>query len=340
MAGIMKSMDSIRSKRYIMVFYALFLSLFWLFIFKSGPLYAAEIVDRIVAQVNDDVVTLYDLKRSMVQYIEKINSADYTPEQKNKMLNEVMMNVLNDLIETKLTDKEVKEADITVDEKDIDNAIEQVKKMNFFTDEELKVALARDSMTLEGYRKNIREQLLRTKLVHQKVKSKIVITKAEINDYYQKNLDKYGGSKKYHLRSIIKKISAFEDEAKKKEIYSQMESILKELDKGESFELLAKRNSDLLSEEGGDLGMFSIDQIAPQVWKAISSIGEKEHTSIIETGQGYQIFYLQEIVEAGGKSLDDVRNEIEGILYKEKVNKKFAEWLESIKEKSYIKIIN
>ena len=77
-------------------------------------------------------------------------------------------------------------------------------------------------MTLEGYRKNIREQLLRTKLVHQKVKSKIVITKAEINDYYQKHIDKFGGSKKYHLRTIIKKIPAFADEAQKKEIFNKM----------------------------------------------------------------------------------------------------------------------
>jgi peptidyl-prolyl cis-trans isomerase SurA len=247
---------------------------------------------------------------------------------------------LNDLVETKLTDKEVKEANITVDEEDIDNAIEQVKKTNFSSDEELKAALARDGMTLEGYRKNIREQLLRTKLVHQKVKSKIVITKAEINDYYQKHIDKFGGSKKYHLRTIIKKIPAFADEAQKKEIFNKMELILADLDKGGSFEESARLNSDLVAEEGGDLGMFSIDQIAPMVRQAVSDLKEKEHTSIIETDQGYQIFYLEEIIETGGKSPEDVSDEIEDILYKEKVNKKFAEWLESIKNKSYIKIIN
>ena len=101
----MESVNSIISKKYLRILYISFFFFFLTAILKSGSLYGAEIIDRIVAQVNDDVITLYDIKRSMALYIEKINESTFSPEQKQEMLNKVMGNVLNDLVETKLTDK-------------------------------------------------------------------------------------------------------------------------------------------------------------------------------------------------------------------------------------------
>ena len=107
--------------------------------------------------------------------------------------------MLKRLIEQKLKDQEIKRSNITVDENEIDSAIERIKETSFFTDEDLREALARDGMTIETYREEMKEQILRSKLINYKIKSKIVITKEDIKAYYDSHKDDYSGETKYHF---------------------------------------------------------------------------------------------------------------------------------------------
>jgi peptidyl-prolyl cis-trans isomerase SurA len=313
-------------------------------LFVSGitgisSVYGNEIVDRIVAQVNDDIITLQDLNAALKPYIEKIRSMGYPPEQEQQLLFKARDDVLNEKINDKLTDQEIQEEKISIDEKDIDAAIERVKEMNHLTQEQLGVELAKEGMSIEDYRKTIREQMLRSRLVNLKVKSKIVITKEDIKSYYDKNPEKYSGKKQYHLRSIVKKLPDYADEAGKKAILDELASIRLKLDGGESFETLAGQYSDFLAEYGGDMGLFTLDELSPEIRSAVSSLKEKESTPVIDTDQGFQIFYLENIVVTPGKPLEEVSGEIEEILYKNVVDEKFKTWVNGLKEKSHIKII-
>ena len=92
--------------------------------------------------------------------------------------------------------------------------------------------MANDGLTMEEYRKQIKEEILRTKLVNLKIKSKIVITEDDIKSYYENHQDKYGGKKKYHLRNIIMKVSPFAVEKEKLEIKTKMDAILDKLNGG------------------------------------------------------------------------------------------------------------
>jgi len=303
------------------------------------PAHGNEIVDRIVAQVNNDIVTLRDLNVALKPYLEKIKSMGYPPEQEQQLLYKAREDVLNDLINNKLTDQEIEEEKLSIDEKDIDNAMERVKEMNHLTEEQLAVELAKEGMSIESYRKSIREQMQRSRLVNLKVKSKIVITKEDIKDYYDKNPQKYAGKKQYHLRSIVKKKPDFADENGKKALLDELASIRARLDGGESFETLAGQYSDYLAEYGGDIGLFTLDELSPEIRSAVENLKEKEASPVIDTDQGYQIFFLENIVETPGKPIEDVSGEIEEILYKKVVDEKFKTWVDGLKEKSHIKII-
>ena len=300
---------------------------------------AAEVVDRIVAQVNGDIITLQDLENAVKPYEEKIKAAGYLPEKEQLMLYKASQDILNELINDKLTDQEVREEGISIKDSEIDEAVERVKEMNFFAQEQLVEALANDGMTLKDFRQNIREQLLRTRLVNLKVKSKIVITKEDIKKYYDEHPGKYAGKKQYHLRSLVKRVPEFSDEAQIQEILDEMESINTKLDQGESFETLARQHSDYLAEDAGDLGLFTLDELSPKIRWAIADLKTGEHSSVINTEQGFQIFYIEEIVEKPGKPIEEVSGEIEEILYKEVVDEKFKIWVEGLREKSHIKII-
>ena len=302
--------------------------------------HGAEIVDRIVAVVNDDIITLFELNRAIKPYEDKIHALGYSEEKERRMLFKVREGVLNQLIDKKIEDQQIKRSNIEISEEQIDQAIERIKEKNYFTDEDLRLALAKDGLTMETYRNKIKEELLRTRLISLEVKSKIVITEEDIAAYYEKHLDMYGGKQKYHLRNILITIPTFADENEKLEIRAKIDEILNELNAGESFETMARDYSESsTAPEGGDLGLFELDSLSPQLQKTIKGMKSGEFTPVLETDQGYQIFFLQEILKTPGKSLEDVSPEIQRILFEENADKKYQEWIEGLRKQSAIKII-
>jgi len=281
-----------------------------------------------------------ELNRSFKPYAEKIQALGYSTDKEHKMLFKVREDVLNQLIDQKLKDQEIKRFGIKISEENIDKTIERIKEANFYTDEDLRAALVRDRLTMEEYRERVKEQILRTRLVNIKVKSKIVITKEDIKSYYENHQDKYGGKKKYHLCNIIIKVPSFADEKEKLEIKARMDSILKELNEEKSFETMAKNYSESsLGAEGGDLGLFGLDELFPQLRNIIKEMKAGEFTPVLDTDQGFQIFLVKEIVQTSGRPLEDVSSEIEGILFNEIVEKKYRSWLEDLRKQSTIKTI-
>jgi peptidyl-prolyl cis-trans isomerase SurA len=284
---------------------------------------------------------LRELNQAIKPYSDKINGLNYSSEKKKEMLFKVREDFLDQLINRKLTDQEIKRSKISVSEKEIDLALERIKTTSLLTDEELRKVLSREGLTIEKYRENLKEQLLRTKLVNLKVRSKIIITEEEINAYYKKNYGKYKGERKYHLRNIVMRIPRFASDADKKKIVERMEKVIERLEEGESFADLARAHSEapVAASEGGDLGLFKMETLSPQLQDAIKGLQPGEYTSILETDQGYQIFYIQNILETSGKSLEEVLPEIQEKLFNKIINEKYRAWLEELRKKSHIKVI-
>ncbi|MES0445860.1 MAG: SurA N-terminal domain-containing protein [Desulfobacterales bacterium] len=320
--------------------YIIFALLFCTFSFTlASRAESAEIVDRIVAVVNDDIITLFELNLSFKPYADKIRERGYPLEEESKVLFKTWEDILNQLIEQKITDQEIKRYKISISEQEIDQTIERIKEANYYTDEDLRAALANDGLTMEEYRKQMKEQILRKRLVNLKVTSKIVITKEDIKSYYETHKDKYGGENKYHLRNIIMKVSSLVDEKEKLEVKARMDEVYAKLKDGQSFETMAMNYSESLASEGGDLGLFGLSELSLQLQKAINGMKAGEFTPVLYTDQGYQILFVQEVVNTLGKPLEEVSPEIERILFDDIVDKNFQSWLEDLRKQSHIKII-
>ncbi|HUV51056.1 MAG TPA: SurA N-terminal domain-containing protein [Anaerolineae bacterium] len=298
---------------------------------------SAEVVDRIVAVVNDDIITFSELNQFIKPYADKIKTLGYPPEKEREMLFKMRDDILSQLIDQKLTDQEIKRFKISVSEKEIDAAVERIKEINYYSDEELRQELAGQGLNMGEYRKNIREQILRAKLVNLEIKSKVVITRQDVKSYYEAHSDKYCGEKKYRLWNIIMKVPPSADEAKMSSIQKSMQAVLAKLKAGQPFEEMAESYSE--SSGSLDLGLFAINELSPQLQEAIKGLGSGEFTSVLDTDYGYQIFYISEVIDSPGKSLEEVTAEIEENLFGEIVDKKFRSWLDDLHEKSHIKII-
>jgi len=308
--------------------------------FMTADVQSAEVVDRIVAVVNDDIILLSELDESFNPYAERIMASGYSLDEERRMLFNIREEILNQLIDQKLTDQQIKQSKITVGDDEIDKAIKRLKEANFFTDEDLREMLGVEGLTMEEYRERIKDQILRAKLVNFEIKSKIVITKEDTESYYKSHSDKYSRIKKYRLSNIIMKVPSFASEKEKLGVLEKMELALTELKAGKPFDITAETYSEssYVSDEGG-LGLFELKELSPRIQEAIKDMNTGEFTAVLDTDQGYQIFYIQEIVDVPGKSFEEASTEIEDMLYKEIVDKKFSSWIDELRKRSHIKTI-
>jgi peptidyl-prolyl cis-trans isomerase SurA len=297
-----------------------------------------EVVDRIVAVVNNDIVVLFELEQIYRPYAEKIKAMGYSSEKEREMLYRVRREILDRLIDQKLTDQEIKRAKITVSDREVDSTLERIKAEKMVTEEEMRRGLAAEGLTLQEYRDRLKDQMLRRKLVKSEIQSKIVITDDDIRKYYEENIGKYSSERRYHLYNIITRVSAYTSDATKAEAFKQMEVIRLEFEKGRPFETLIAQYSQLPSIEGGEIGVFKMKELSPQLQDALKNLKSSEITPVMDTDLGYQIFYLKDIQKTPAQSLADVTPEIEKILYNQIIDQKFTAWIEDLRQRSHIKI--
>lgn len=301
--------------------------------------FSAELIDRIIAVVNDDIVSLYELESMYNPFAERIKSMGYPPEQQKTMLYQLREDLINQLIEQKLTEQETRRTGIYVDEREIDETIERMKQSHFMTDEEFQQALLQEGITPEAYRKNVRLQLLRNRLVSREVTSRVVITDDDIRAYYEHNADKFTKEAQYHLRMILMRLSRSPNEAEKNAVRLKMERVYQRLESGEDFAQLAAVYSEGRAESGGDLGMFPFSKLAAHIQQAVKTLPAGQYTDIMLTNLGYQIFFVENIIESESTSIEEAAVEIRQKLMEEGVDQKIREWLEALKNKSHIRII-
>lgn len=338
-----KKATSSRAKTLPAVMFALRVTAVFIAMPIAANLWAqqSEIVDRIVAVVNNEIITLYDLNRTFGPYASNIKALKYPPEKERQTLFQVRQDILNQLIDSMLADQLVKRNQITVSQKEINLTIERIKESRQFTEEQLRQGLASQGMTMEEYRQEIQEQILRSKLVNREVKAKIVITKEDIKEYYDTHREKYAGEKKYYLWNVFIKVSIDGSQSERNNARYKMEAILGKLKQGQSFESLVdelKNSSSAI--KGTDLGLYRLEELSQQLREVVNKMETGQFSGVLETNFGYQILYVQKIEELRAKSLEAVGSEIEELLYNELVDNKYQEWLDQLRARSHIRIIN
>jgi len=298
----------------------------------------AETLNRVVAIVNDEVITLHELNKKIKEMTGRAPE-DLRLENEDKYLQTRQL-ILNLLVDDKIAQGKISELGIKVTPKHIDATIEKIKNDNQWTHEDLLVNLDRQGLTYEKYRDNIKKELERIRLINIEVKSKILIREEQIRQYYQEHKETFGTKEEIHLAGIFLIRKNPEDEGELRELHKKGEDILARLKKGEDFGILAVEFSQGPGvNEGGDLGKFKTSQLDPELGKVVENLPEGSVSDLIIRPNGVQIIKLLKKQEGKIKPFEDVRNAIFAILYKEEVNNRYMSWIQELREKSYTKII-
>ena len=298
------------------------------------------VANAIIAIVNDDIITLHDLNdaaKPAISDSEKKGTLNGTDRSKIKR------STLDHLIEQKLTEQKIRELNIKVPEEEIRQAIDDVRKQNkFSTQEELEAALTAQGLTYDQYRAQLKEQIEKLKLVSMEVRSKVQVGETEMREYYATNIAKYTEEESYRARHIFFKTG---EKASKEDIQRSKATalaVLADAKSGQDFAELAKKFSEdpAARKDGGDLGSFKKGDMQPELENTILSLKPGEVSELVTTPIGLHIIKLEAKVVGAVKPFENVKAEIEEILYRKKSEERFSQWAKELRSKASIEIKN
>lgn len=303
-----------------------------------SPLGLSEaVVDRVVAVVNQEIITLSEVEKLTMPLKEQITTEDRL--QRRERLTELHRQVLNRLIEEKLIDQEVKKSGIKISSKEIEATMDEVKRRNSASQEDLEKALSMEGMTLDTYKKQIEKTLLRQKLINYSVKVEPKGGEKELREFYEKNVGRYRTNETYrpsHILLIVPKGAAPEEV---REIRKKGEKVLEKIKGGADFgEMALLYSQDASAKNRGELGYFKRGDLLPAFERAALNLKVGEVSGLIRTDFGFHIIKILDRKGLEPLAFEEVRNKVRQDCYEIEMDKAIKQFISTLKEKAVIEI--
>jgi len=308
------------------------------FFFLSPGSSRGEVVERIVALVNDEVITFSELQETGARLFHELKESSLPAEQEGK-LRKAQEEILTHLVENKLIEQEIKKRKVEVPEKEVDAAIEDILKENRLNENQLKMALAKDGITYSAYRKLIRDELGKMRLLGREIKSKLVLKEEDLRKIYQENIKEYMEPLEVKVQRIFLPVPQGATEEQSEKIRKEAETLLERARSGEDFAQMAKAHS-LGPEagEGGVLGFFKEKELVPELESAAFAMKIGEVSGLVRGQDGYHILRVLERKGGEPRAFAEVQHKIREAKLREENDQRFKEWMKALRDKAYIEI--
>ena len=307
-------------------------------LFLSNPVHA-ELVDRIVAVVNDEIITFSDLNKEGKPLFKRIMEQAPPHEVDDALLN-ARQEMLSLLIDKLIIEQRAQKLGVSVRDEEVDRAIDRILARKNRNRDDLVRELKLMGTTEENYRTSVKNQILQSKLINYEISSRIVITEEKIKEYYTAhyvNQNKTNEEEGYH---ILQMGFTWNDEQSKEEALNKAENIRKMVLEGRDFRELAEKFSDLPSaSDGGDLGVCKEDELATYMRASCLVLKPGQVSPVIETPAGYQFFKLLSNQGHAETQMpyETAKEDIKDLLYQQEVEEHYQEWVTELRNQAYIK---
>ncbi len=296
---------------------------------------SAITVDRVLATVGNEVITLADYKQFIKSIIYVTEDADV--KENSDIIDE---EILNRLIEDRIILQEAKNKGIEVSEKEINAWIDAFKRENELTQEEFEELLMKEKLSIDDYKNIAKKNLVASKLINLAVDSKIVVTDKDIESYYHEHKNKFIKTPKtVEVGAIFLKLKKDASITEITDLKLKALKISYMLKQGASFDILVDEYSDEpLKSQDGKLGEFTEGELISALDKKIFSMEKGEISEPIWFNDGVYILRLIDKKEAIYKPIEEVKVEIYDYLFNQKKEKLFNNWIKSLWETYSVKI--
>jgi len=289
-------------------------------------------LNRIVAIVNDEIITKNELERKKAFLIYQIRQSgkEIDKEEENKLDKAL----IDKLIINKLIRNKAKEESITVTEAEIEERIKKVKE-RFPNEDSFRDSLKEAGLTIEDLKEAFEYEIILQKLFFNKVRNKIVITPQEIEEFYRRHQERFREPDRVRLRNIF----IYKYNRSPEEIKERLDEIVKLLQEDIPFEEVAKKYSEgATALKGGVMGEIKRGELSSSIEEIIFSLKPGELSQWIETESGFYLFRVDEYIPGKILNFEEVQIEINNILFRQKIDEKFNKWVSELKEKAFIQI--
>lgn len=300
----------------------------------------AETIDRVVARVNNEVVTLSELEESIEFLMLKAGQPDASRLSTQERLT-LQRRVLEELINKKLVEEFASTSGIQASDEEVDRAVQDVMVRNNLTREGLQAALKQDGLTFEEYRAQIRDQIVKAKLINREVRPNIGVSDDVVREYYLSHPEQFKTEQGVVLRHIMFSLPKHPGDKMVQDVLKKARSVRQEYLEGRPFEELARRYSqdDATAAQGGMLGFFRLEDLIPEFREAVDRLSESEVSEPIRTATGIHLVKIDERTTGELRPFEKVKDEIRSRLYEEQGERLFQDWIKELRKKAFVEIL-
>ncbi|MDX2079397.1 MAG: peptidyl-prolyl cis-trans isomerase [Terrimicrobiaceae bacterium] len=305
----------------------------------------AEVVDGVAAIVNNDVITISQV-RELIGARERSLREVYSGSDLVEKVKEMRLAALKDLIDRQLILQEfrkMQEKGANIPDHVVEDRVQQIIREEFGGDRAAFVrTLQAQGYTVTRFREVEREKIIVQAMRQSKVNDEFVISPTQIQAYYNKNKAAYSIPEQIKLRMIVLRQAGVEDVPGAGDKEQIAEEIRQKLVTGAEFDRMAQMYSDDEStrDVGGDWGWIERNTLNEQLSSVAFSLRPGQVSPVIRLGDSFYIMLVEAKKNASIKPISEVRDEIERNLIQQERMRAQQRWLDTLRQKAYIKILS
>ena len=304
---------------------------------------SADTMDRIVAKVNDQIITQSALEERVSMKMMVLRKNNIQPMPSHEQLLHQQLEIM---IEEELLVNAGRQRGFVIDEKRVTQAIKDIEKSNGVKEGELERMLRAESSSpedfqkkLDDYRKQIGEQILMSEARSYEIRQRVSITDKEVREFYDLHIREFWLPAKLKLRHILFLMGKELLEEHKQIKLKKAQIALKKIRAGEDFAVVAKEYSeDISANTGGDLGEIQRGKMLPEFEKAAFDLKEGQVSGLVKTPYGLHIIKVDKIIPGKTIPFDDLQGRIKNQLLDKKAKSEYLAYIKELKDQAFIEI--
>jgi peptidyl-prolyl cis-trans isomerase SurA len=266
----------------------------------------AEVIERVAAIVNDQAIMLSELRRRAAPFLEQMLSDTKTEAERLGRIKQLYHRLLAQLVDEELVEQAAKKMHISVTGSEIDQAIDNVRRQNNLTEDAFWQAVRSQGYTEKNYRDDVRKQLLRLKVINQRVRGHVNITEQTVRDAYDDRVRNARRAQKFHAEHVFIPLPATASATDVARAMKQAGDLRTQLN-DQNFAATAAKVG------GGDLGWLDQGDLPNVLEETLLGLSDGEISAPVRGPSGLHIFLLRER-QSGANTLppyDQLRAEIQ-----------------------------
>jgi peptidyl-prolyl cis-trans isomerase SurA len=289
-----------------------------------APAGAADVVERIVAVVNKEVIMLSELNAEMEPERKRLQK-QYRGAELRSRLQQAQYRILTRVIERRLQMQHAQTKGMDASEEDLRRTAMDMQQRG-------------TPVNLDDpkERKALKEQLILFTLESREVRTGIMVSDSDLKNFYERHLTLFMLPEEYRISQILLLPRKTES---RKDLRLRAQDVHGQIAKGGEFDDLALRYSDDPdAARGGALGFIRQGEMDPAIERAVAALQPGQVSEPVETTDGYHIIRLDEKKASQFRPFEEVKTDMQGLVLQQKSADRYQRWLTDLKSKAYIEV--